>query len=98
MYGPEQAINTERYYKSRVLPKLLDENTEMFRFNSCKFNLEPSKRSAARAVFSSGQFEIFNCFTLEASMYGYIDKDRHTVEFTRNKYQEMGCMIGTTLQ
>jgi hypothetical protein len=31
-----------------------------------------------------------NCFTLEASMFGYIDKDRRTVELLKDDYNLMG--------
>lgn len=77
IYGPEYQLQSDKYFRSRVLPKLLDENSEMFRFHSCKFNVEPLKTRAARVVFNK-EFGIMNCFTMEASMYGYIAKDRRT--------------------
>ena len=77
MYGPSFPLHNERYFKSRVLPKLLDEKTQMFRFYSCKFRIEKSKLKAARVVLFR-EFGIMNCFTLEASFHGYIEKDRST--------------------
>ena len=39
MYGPEFPIHDNKYLQMRVLPKLVSEQTEMFRFFSCKFRL-----------------------------------------------------------
>jgi hypothetical protein len=61
----------------------------MFRFHSCKFTVEPAKQRAARVVFNK-EFNIMNCFTLEASMFGYINQERRTVELTLNNFIEMG--------
>ena len=35
-----------------------------------------------------------NCFTLEASFHGYIDKDRTTAELTTEALEEMGKVLG----
>ena len=75
IYGPYFPLHNERYLKMRVLPKLLSEQTDMFRFYSCKFRIQKSKLKAARVVLWK-EFNIMNCFTLEASFHGYIDKDR----------------------
>ena len=65
----------------RILPKLLDERSEIFRYYSCKFRVEQSKLSAARVVVNR-EFNVMSCFTLEASMHSYIAKDRSTKELT----------------
>ncbi len=75
IYGPYFPLHNERYLKMRVLPKLLSERTDMFRFYSCKFRIQKSKLKAARVVLWK-EFNIMNCFTLEASFHGFIDKDR----------------------
>ena len=93
MYGPHYPLHNEKYLKSRVLPKLLDEKTQMFRFYSCKFRIEKSKLRAARVVLFK-EFGIMNCFTLEASFHGYIDKDRTTAELTTEALEEMGKVLG----
>ena len=80
--------------KSKVLPKLLDEKTQMFRFYSCKFRIEKSKLRAARVVLFK-EFGIMNCFTLEASFHGFIGKDRNTEDLTAEKLEEMGRTLGT---
>jgi hypothetical protein len=61
----------------------------MFRFHSCKFSVEPHKVRAARVVFNK-EFSVMNCFTLEASMYGYINKERRTIELTKEDFELMG--------
>lgn len=48
-YGPEYDIWSIKYEKSRVLPKILANKTEMFRMKSCLFKVANFKRSTARA-------------------------------------------------
>jgi len=96
MYGPSYPLHNERYFKCRVLPKLVDEKTQMFRFYSCKFRIEKSKLKAARVVLFR-EFGIMNCFTLEASFHGYIDKDRNTTEMTTEHFEEMGTVLGQSM-
>lgn len=88
-YGPYYALHHERYYKMRILPKLLSEETNKFRFFSCKFRIERSKEKAARIVLWR-EFDIMNCFTLEASFHGYLNEERETVEFTPVMLESMG--------
>ena len=95
IYGPEYPLQSDKYFRSRILPKLLDENCETFRFHSCKFHIEPHKTTAARVVFNK-EYNIMNCFTLEASMFGYINKERRTIEFTRRDFEQMGLSLGTS--
>lgn len=37
MYGPHFPLHSEHYMKIRVLPKLMSQRTEMFRYFSCRF-------------------------------------------------------------
>jgi cytosolic carboxypeptidase protein 2/3 len=39
IYGPHFPLHNEKYLKMRVLPKLLSERSDMFRFYSCKFRI-----------------------------------------------------------
>lgn len=87
-------MHNERYLKMRVLPQLLSERTDMFRFYSCKFRIQKSKLKAARVVLWK-EFGIMNCFTLEASFHGYIDRERQTVEFTTEMFEKMGDTLGS---
>ena len=80
MYGPQYPIHDIRYFKIRLLPKLMGEETEMFRFYSSKFRIEKEKEKTARVVLWR-EFNILNCFTLEASFQGYFDKNRQTTCF-----------------
>lgn len=94
IYGPYFPLHNERYLKMRVLPKLLSEKTEMFRFYSCKFRIQKSKLKAARVVLWK-EFGIMNCFTLEASFHGFINKDRQTVFLTTENLEKMGEILGS---
>ena len=40
------------------------------------------------------EFGIMNCFTLEASFHGFIDKDRKTAELTTDALEDMGLNLG----
>jgi hypothetical protein len=86
IYGPYFPLHSGKYFKLRVLPKLLSEETNMFRYFSCKFKVEKSKEKAARIVLWR-EFEITNCFTLEASFHGYLNEERETEEFNIKSYE-----------
>jgi hypothetical protein len=61
----------------------------MFRFHGSKFKIEASKEKTARVVLFR-EFNILNCFTLEASFFGYFNKNRVTKDFSIQKYEKMG--------
>jgi cytosolic carboxypeptidase protein 2/3 len=95
MFGPQVPMHSDKYLKMRVIPKLISDETEMFRFHSCKFQNEKSKGKAARITLYK-QFGIFNSFTLEASFHGYYTKDKVTHEFTEALYEQMGaCLVNS---
>ena len=93
MYGPSYPLHSVKYFKMRVLPKLLDAKSEVFRYYSCKFKVEKSKLRAARVVVNR-EFNVMACFTLEASMYGYIAQDRATKELTPDLLKTHGADLG----
>jgi len=97
IYGPEYALYSDKYFKARMLPKLLDEASDMFRFHSCRFTVEAAKTRCARVVFNR-DFNILNCFTLEASMFGYVDSQRCTKELTMDDYISFGVKMAQTLK
>lgn len=77
----------------RILPRILSEKTSMFRFYSSSFKIQKSKEKTARVVLFR-EFNIMNCFTLEASFLGYFNEKRITKDFTPEKYEKMGCKLG----
>lgn len=81
IYGPYFPIHHSMYYKSKIIPRLVSERTEMFRFYSCKFRISKVKKRAARAVMNS-EFGINHSYTLETSYYGYLNSARETVPFS----------------
>ena len=95
-YGPQIPLHSDKYLKMRVLPKLLSEETEMFRYHSCKFVNEKYKQRAARIVLAK-ELSIFNCFTFEASFHGYFDRDNVNHEFTPKAYERMGEALVNSL-
>lgn len=68
----------------------------MFRFFSCKFRLQKSKEKTARVVLWR-EFNIMNCFTLEASFQGYFDHERETKDFTHAHFFQVGKMLASAL-
>jgi len=93
MYGPDYALHSNKYFKMRILPKLLDEQSAAFRYHSCKFRVEKAKLSTARVVVNR-EFGVMSCFTLEASMHGYIAEDRKTQELTCEELVGVGVSLG----
>ncbi|CAD8200314.1 unnamed protein product [Paramecium pentaurelia] len=95
LYGPEYALWNYNYYKCRILPKLLSQKTEMFRFYSSIFRISQSKKSTARGVFAD-LYDIVNCFTIETSNGNYYTQTQ-TFEFNTKNWLKMGWIIGETL-
>jgi len=96
MYGPGFPIHDARYLKMRVMPKLMSEQSEMFRFYSCKFRIQRSKEKTARVVLWR-EFNIMNCYTLEASFHGFFDRERETKEFVHSHLLQVGKMLASTI-
>ena len=80
IYGPQPPLHSSHYLRMRVIPKLLAEETQKFRYHSCRFRLETSKLKTARIVLWR-EFNIMNCFTFESSFHGYFDHDKNNFEF-----------------
>ncbi|CAK61401.1 unnamed protein product (macronuclear) [Paramecium tetraurelia] len=95
LYGPEYTLQNYNYYKCRILPKLLSQRTEMFRFYSSIFRISSNKRSTARGVFAQ-LYDIVNCFTIETSNGNYYNQTQ-TFDFTSKHWLDMGRIIGETL-
>jgi len=93
MYGPYFPLHSSKYMKIRAIPKLVSERTEMFRFFSCKFKVEKYKENCARIAIWR-DFNVTNCFTIETSSFGFLNKDRDTIQFNTGLLQEFGeCMV-----
>ena len=89
-------LHSDKYFKMRIIPKLIAEETPKFRYFSCKFRHEKSKLKAARIVMYR-QFNIFNCYTYESSLHGYFDENNQNYEFTTETYEEMGEHLANSL-
>ena len=98
MYGPYFPLHSSKYLKIRALPKLVSERTEMFRFFSCKFKIEKYKENCARIAIWR-DFNITNCYTIETSALGFLNRDRETIPFSTGLLQEFGeCLVHSTFE
>jgi hypothetical protein len=88
IYGPYYPLHNEKYFRMRILPRLISEQTNKFRFFSCKFRIDKSKKKAARLVLWR-EFNLMNSFTLEASFHSYFNQDRVNIEFNTDSWLEM---------
>jgi hypothetical protein len=52
----------------------------MFRFYSCKYLFDKARQGCARLALWK-EFKIEQCYTIEISALGYLNKDRETVPF-----------------
>lgn len=48
IYGPYYPLHQDKYLQVRIIPKLLSERSEMFRFFSSRFRLDKYKENCAR--------------------------------------------------
>lgn len=96
MYGPHYPLHSERYYTMRVIPKLMSERTDMFRYYSCKFRNDKGKEKAARLVVSK-EFGLANSYTLEASFHGYLNTERGTNSFDAANLLAVGRALAEVL-
>lgn len=87
MYGPHYMLHEENYMKIRMIPKLLSEWTDMFRYYSCKFMAQDHLKECAWLSIWRAFHGMIQCFTLEASYFGYISKDRMNIEFKEKNLQ-----------
>jgi cytosolic carboxypeptidase protein 2/3 len=96
IYGPSFPMHNSMYIKTKLIPRLMGERTEMFRYYSSKFNVSKNKKKAARAVMSS-QFKITHSYTLETSYYGYFNHNRETLPFTPEKLFVLGEKLARSI-
>ena len=40
IYGPQEPLHSDKYLRMRIIPKLLAEETQKFRYFSCRFRAE----------------------------------------------------------
>lgn len=76
---------------------MIGEATDMFRYPSCNFRNDFSKRKAARLVVNR-EFKVSKSYTLETSLFGYLSDDRQTVAFTEYLLVGLGEVIIASIQ
>lgn len=96
IYGPHFPLHSEHYLKIRVLPKLLAEKTQMFRYYSCRFRNELSKMHCSRLTIFR-DCNLPQCYTIETSIMGFLSKERQNVSFGIPSLQYFGEKLAETL-
>ena len=97
-FGPNYNITQPQYYRARVLPKFLSQNTSIFRYFGCDYSLPAGKSSTARAVMLQ-QFTIPYVYAMEASIGQYFEYESHKVmPFGLAKWLELGSETGKALK
>ena len=97
LYGPRYPLHSEHYLKIRLLPKLIAQRTDIFRYYSCRFANEKRKQNCSRLAVNR-EFDLPNSYTLECSMWGYIcGQTRQTVDLSLSNLQKFatiwaGCL------
>ncbi|KAL4504058.1 hypothetical protein ABPG72_022688 [Tetrahymena utriculariae] len=91
-YGPDYPIFDLNYYQCRLFSKILAKMTDMFRYFSCIFRISQMKKNTARGIFFNN-YDIGNCFTVEASNGSYYIGNQKTIDFTINDWLSMGEQI-----
>jgi cytosolic carboxypeptidase protein 2/3 len=89
MYGPYFPLHSNTYFNIRLLPKILSEKSPIFRYYSCKFKTEKSMRQSARLVMSQN-LGIKYTYTMENSLFGFIDAERNSHAFKYEDFKELG--------
>ena len=105
LYGLPYPEDKRMFYMIRVLPKLLSDISEMFRYSSCSYHLNKGKRETARAVMSN-EFGIKQVFTVEASLAGFMrmrgdagnGDEEEFVAFDAEGFRKIGEAIGVGLR
>lgn len=96
IYGPYFPLHSEHYLKIRVMPRLLSEKSQMFRYYSCRFRNEAHKINCSRLTIFR-DCNLPHCYTIETSIMGFLSKDRQNVSFGIPSLQYFGEKLGETL-
>lgn len=84
-------IDAQLLTEIRVLPKILANYSEIFRYPSCCFRLEENKRTTARALF--GKLAGLS-FTVETSNWAYYcSGTKEVVYMQREHFEQLGREI-----
>ena len=78
LYGPRFPLHPPYYLGIRAVPKLLAEESEAFRYYSCKFKNERKKQGSAR-ISMWRDLGVNLSYTMETSFLGFLNKERTTL-------------------
>jgi cytosolic carboxypeptidase protein 2/3 len=91
IYGCNTAANGgfTSWTKTRLLPRILANQTPLFNLKDCRFRIDPDKLGTARVIIWK-EFGVTNSFTLENSFFGYQIGANDTQVFTPDDYRFIG--------
>jgi hypothetical protein len=93
-YGPGFCLGENNYYKSRIFPKIISNQTKMFRYYSCSFRISEDKQATARALISK---MVPFCYTVETSNSSYYcPESRANIDFTCYEWLKIGRELGVS--
>ena len=88
VYGPEYTPKESLFIRSRLIPKLISNKTQMFRYSSCNFLIPSFKKHTGRGyLFFS--LNVPFCYTVEASFGSFMTSDRIRMDFNSNSFCDM---------
>lgn len=97
LYGPSYGLGDAEYYKCRILPRIIEKIDNNFRFYSCNFMINESKKNTARAIMLN-QLKIPYPYTIESSVGLYYDCEQmKTLHFFSQVWEDMGLTIGKSV-
>lgn len=99
LYGPYFPLHSRSYLSIRLLPKLLSENSQFFRYHSCRYRFDPSKAGSARLAINR-MHGLEMSYTIEISAMGYLKDDggeRVTERFDEDALALFGRQLGEAI-
>ena len=94
--GPYFPLHIKQYVRVRIWGKLLADQTEIFRYPACRYQEDNTKKTRSHLIISK-EYNITNSFAFECSSFAYFTKDRKTIEFNIEDYEQLGKNLGYSL-
>ena len=89
-YGPDYDITETNFYQIRLLPKILNLRSKMFKYPSCTFKLQDYKRTTARGFFLNSVGIL--AYTIEAG-YGFYQEEGKLCLMGPDEWMQFGRIL-----
>ena len=93
-YGPDYDSTETNYYQIRLLPKILNLRSKMFKYHCCSFKLEEYKRHTARGYFLNNIGLLG--YTIEAS-YAFYQEESKLSAMGHRQWTQFGVHLAEGL-